>query len=117
MKKDLIDVQLHTEEYYVQQHEEYSPEDIYAICKSLIKKAEDSGLTNCYLMFHSNHDPYEDYLGLPSIIPCGYRRKTEQEIKDEKTNKLVESYAKKHRITFHEAKILYQIRDKLGLEF
>jgi hypothetical protein len=117
MKKDLVDVQLHTEEYYIQQYEEYSPEDIYLICKSLIKKAKAAGLTNCYLSFNSNREPYEDYLGLPSITPCGYRKKTKQEIKDEEVQKLVEVYAKKHGITFYEANALYQIRDKLGLEF
>lgn len=117
MKKDLVEVQLHTEEHCLQQYEEYSPEDIYTICKSLIKKAEDSGLTNCYLLFQSNREPYEGYLDSPSIIPCGYRKKTKQKIKDEKGQKLVEAYAKKHGITFYEANALYQIRDKLGLEF
>ena len=117
MKEDLVDVQLHTEKHYILNYEEHSPEYIYTICKRLIKKAEDAGLTNCYLMFQSEYEPCEDYLGLPSIMPCGYRKKTEQEIKDEEVQKLVEAYSKKHGITFYEASALYKIKDKLGLDF
>jgi hypothetical protein len=107
---------LYTEEYYLQDHEEYTPEQIYATCKRLISIAESKGLTDCYLLFKSNHESYEDYLGPPSITPCGYRKKTEKELEEEAEYNRIMSYALKHGITFYEANTLFKIQGKLGLK-
>lgn len=117
MTKDLVEEVLYTEEYYFQDHEEYSAEQIYAICNRLIKKAEDKGLTGCYLKFTSHYEAYEDYLGAPSIIPCGYREKNNYEKQEQAKEDTIRNYAGKHGITFYEAAALYNIRDKLGLVF
>jgi len=117
VKKNKVEQRLHTEEYYLQEHEEYTPERIYDICKGLIAKAESAGLEGCFLSFKSNHEPYEDYLGLPSIIPSGYREKTPEELQKNILEKKLIKYAEKHKITFYEAATLYKVRDKLGLEF
>ena len=117
MKDNLVDEVLYAEVYYLQDREEYSAEQIYAICKRLIKKAEDKGLTGCYLRFSSSYEAYEDYLGAPFITPCGYREMTEKEKADQLEQKVIYDYAEKQGITLYEAAALYKIRDKLGLEF
>lgn len=114
---DMVEKELHTDSFYLQSYEKYSPEDIYGICKALIKKAEDKGLKDCYLTFKSNFKPYEDYLGLPSIIPCGYRGLTKKEKSECDEQEVISKYAVKHDITFYEASTLYKIRYKLGLDF
>lgn len=58
---------------YFQEHEEYSPQDIYDLCNRLIRKAESKGLKGCFLRFSSHNEPYEDWLGPPSVTAVGYR--------------------------------------------
>jgi hypothetical protein len=116
MTEDKVNKVLYTESYYFQEHEEYTPEQVYSICKDLITVAENKGLTGCYLLFKSNFESHQDYLGPPSITPCGYRKKTEKELEEEAEYNRIMSYALKHGITFYEANTLFKIQGKLGLK-
>ena len=82
------EVEVWQDQEYLQDHEEYSPQDIFDLCKNLIERAERQSLEGCYLKFKSNMEPYEDWLGLPSVTAVGYRplnklEKEELEFEDE----------------------------------
>ena len=77
------EVELTMSECNLREYEEYTPEQVYDIAKALVQSAKDQGLEGCFLKFQSNRDPYEDYLGPASITPCGYRKVTVSEKKEE----------------------------------
>lgn len=108
------EVVLYTKEVYLQSHEEYTPEVVKSICDNLIEVGKEEGLEGCYLRFNSNRDPYEDYLGLPSVLVCGYRKLNVEELEEFKLEKELEDVAKKLNIAVYEARVLKKLQDKLG---
>lgn len=103
------DTELWGDKEYLQDHQEYSPEDVFQICNSLIEKAVKSGLEGCYLKFSSHMEPYDDCLGPPSISACGYRRASTYEKDEAKTQDEMYELAESLGITFYEATILTKL--------
>jgi len=99
-------------EEYLQDHQEYTAEDIYAMCKRLIKAAEAKGLEGCYLKFRSHHEPYEDWLGNPSVTACGYRKLSQVEAGEQDRQDKIYAKAEELGITFFEANILMQLQER-----
>jgi len=97
---------------YLQEHEEYTAEDVYSICKRLIKVAQEYGLEGCYLKFNSHVEPYEDYLGTPSVTACGYRKLSTKELKEQEQQGFVQKKADELGITFYEANVVVQLQDR-----
>lgn len=109
----MIEVELHTKKAYIDIDHPCMPERIYEVCKKLIKVAEDEGLTDCYLLFYSTNEPYEDYLGPVAIIPCGYREANVKEVLQETLEKEVESLATVLGVSIYEARVLHKHKDML----
>ena len=99
-------------EYNLSEYEEYTPEQVYDITKALLQSAKDQGLEGCFLKFQSNRDPYEDLLGPASITPCGYRKVTVGEKKEEERQDRIYKRASDLGITFYEANVLIQLEEK-----
>jgi len=97
------EVSLYTKKEYFSEHEKYSPEEVYEICKGLISISKEEGLEGCFLRFESNREPYEDFLGSPSITPCGYRKLNQKELEDIAFEGEVEDYAKEKNIPIYKA--------------
>jgi hypothetical protein len=89
---------------YLQAYEEYSPQDIYDLCDQLIQKAEAKGLKGCYLRFQSHNEPYEDFLGLPSVVVVGYRPLNQEELKSLEFEDEVERVATEKNIPIYQAR-------------
>lgn len=106
------DVELTMSEYNFGEHEEYTPEQVYDIAKALVQSAKDQGLEGCYLKFESTREPYDDYLGPASVIPCGYRKITDGEKKEQDRQDYISKVAKDLKITFHEASVMIQLKEK-----
>lgn len=97
---------------YFQEHEEYTAEDVCAMCKRLIKIAQDKGLEGCYLKFSSHMEAYEDYLGNPSVTACGYRKLYQGEVKEQEKQDHIQAKATELGISFYEANILMRLQDR-----
>jgi hypothetical protein len=106
------EVELWEYEEYFQEHEEYSPEDVKNICDVLLQKGDAAGLQGCYLKFKSNTDPYEDWLGPPSVCVVGYRKPNSNEQKEMREDDAIRAMAKELNITEYEARMLKQLKDK-----
>lgn len=106
------EVELTMSEYNLSEYEEYTPEQVYDITKALVQAAKDQGLEGCFLKFQSNREPYEDFLGPASIIPCGYRKITVCEKKEEERQDRIYKRASDLGITFHEANVLTQLEER-----
>lgn len=106
------EVELYPQQEYLSEHEEYSLEDIVTICKRLLDFGEKEGLENCYLKFQSHMEPYEDYLGPPSVRVCGYRKLNWAETKELEAQEATEKLAKELGITFYEANVLMKLKEK-----
>ena len=109
MSKKFVEISLIEHEYTLSDHKQYTPDQIKKICDDLIAIAEGAGLSDCYLQFTSNMEPYEDYLDSPSIIPCGKRKSTSYELEEEKECKEQEALAVKLGLTFYEAGIVKKL--------
>lgn len=99
-------------QYYFQSHNEYTPEEIWTICQDLISKAEANGLENCYLYFESTMEPYEDWLGEPTITAVGYRKLNTQERKELEREDQVRKLANEKGISPFEARNLLDLIEK-----
>ena len=97
---------------YLSEHEEYSLNDVYSIYHRLIEIGEKEGLEGCFLKFQSHRDPYEDYLGPPSVTVCGYRKLNQQERGAIAREDQVNSLSKEKGITPYEACNLLSLVDK-----
>lgn len=98
--------------FHFSELEEYTPEDVKEICDDLIKKAEEEGLQGCYLRFHSNMEPYEDYLSAPSVTVCGYRKYTDHEKAEMARDEKIREMARDMGISEYEAKIIQSLKDR-----
>lgn len=105
------EVELREESVYFSEFAEYSVEDITEICSKLLKKGKEKGLEGCFLKFQSNHEPYEDFLGPPSVTVCGYRNTTEKEKRDYEHQDKIEALAKDMGITPYEAGIYLKLKE------
>lgn len=106
------EVEVHSSAECLQENEQYSPEDIKELCDRLIQTGEERGLEGCYLRFLSHQEPYENWLGDPSVRVVGYRKHTPAELKQIAEEDELETVAKQLNITLFEAKILKQLKDK-----
>lgn len=106
------EVSLYTEQVYISEYEECSPEGVYEKCKKLIEKAENQGLEGCYLKFNSTMEPYEDFLGPVEIMAVGYRKLNSEEKQQLKEEDEIEALAKAKGISVYEASNLKSLIDK-----
>ena len=106
------EVEVWQDEEYLQDHEEYSPQDIFDLCKNLIVKAEQQGLEGCYLKFKSNMEPYEDFLGYPSVTAVGYRPLNKREKEQLDFEDKIDQVAKEKGITPFEARNYLELKNK-----
>lgn len=109
--REWAEVELRDESVYLSEFNEYSVEYLTEICSKLIKKGEEKGLEGCFLRFQSNHEPYEDFLGAPSVSVCGYRRTTQEEKRVYDYQDKVESLAKDMGVTPYEAGIYLKLKE------
>lgn len=107
-----VEVKLWKQEFYFQQYEEYSPEQVKEVLDDLIKRGQDEGLEGCFLKFQSNMEPYEDYTGPPSVCVAGYRRLNAHEISEIERQDNISALAKEKGITFYEANVLFQLQER-----
>src|SRR5210317_10460 len=68
--------------------------DVVGVLETMVKKAEKRGLKNIRLQFESTYEPYEDYLGTPTVMPVGLVPMIEEDIQDGLNNAKAESLAK-----------------------
>jgi hypothetical protein len=106
------EVEVRQDEEYLHDHEEYSPQDVFDLCKNLIEKAEQQGLEGCYLKFKSNMEPHEDWLGLPSVTAVGYRPLNQEEKEQLDFEDKVNQVAKEKGITPFEARNYLELKNK-----
>ena len=60
------------------------PEQLKADLDFMVKEAEKRGYKDVRLQFESQYEPYEEWLGQPSVSPVGWIPLTEEDIQDEK---------------------------------
>lgn len=70
------------------------PEQLKSDLDFMVKEAEKRGYKDVRLQFESHYEPYEDWLGQPSVSPVGWVPMTEQDIQDELDNAKAEALAK-----------------------
>lgn len=73
--------------------EEYNLEELHQDLTHLVASACEQGLVGVHLWFKSRMVPYEDWLDCPAVIPVGYRKKTDKELKAEDKQKQTEELA------------------------
>lgn len=117
MSKDYGDYRKWVEEecwqdqYYFQEHEEYQPKDLVGIFTNLLDKAAGKGLENCYLKFQSHMEPYESWVGNPSVVACGYRQLNTREKQDQEREDKITAIAKEKGILEYQARNLQDLID------
>ena len=95
---------------YLSEHNEYSFDDLKHICDRLFAEAKALGLHGCFLRFKSHMEPYENYLGSPSVTVCGYRKLNDAEKKEIQDRDDTQKIADEMGITFYEAGILKKLK-------
>jgi len=98
------------DEEYLQDHEEYSPQDIFDLCSDLIERAERQGLEGCYLKFKSNMEPYEDWLGPPSVTVVGYRPLNQKEKDQMDEEDAIKAFAEEKGISMYQADNYFELK-------
>lgn len=81
----------------------YTEEEILSLVSSVKKQAEDLGYVNITFNFESTMEPYEDYLGSPTIVAVGFIAKTKRDLADEEDRTRQEALAKELGCSFYEA--------------
>ena len=106
------EVELTPRKVSLSEYKDYTPEIILEITTRLVELAKEQCLEGCYLMFKSNYEPHEDYLGPASVTPCGYRKVTYAEVESRKREERVTVKANELGITFHEANTLMSLQER-----
>lgn len=109
--REWTEVELQGDEVYLSEFNEYSVEDIAEICSKLFEKGKEKGLEGCFLKFQSHCEPYEQFLGNPSVTVCGYRNTTQEEKRDYEYQDKIEALAKNMGVTPYEASIYLKLKE------
>jgi hypothetical protein len=105
------EVQLRKEESKIEEGYPLLPQDIYQICTGALEVAKAEGLYYPHIILQPKYDPYDnDCIGI-SVVPCGFRPKTEDELKADALENEIDAFADNLGISFYEAKSIY---DNLG---
>lgn len=99
------------ERYYLQIHEKYSQEAINSILSDLMKAAKEEGLEGCWFRFESHQEPYEDWLGNPSVEVVGYRKLTTWEANEVQEEDSKRALAEKLGVTPYELSTLIKLKE------
>ena len=93
---------------------DYSVEEetIVAILRGVKKQAEDLGYTDITFKFRSTMEPYDDYLGSPSVVAEGWIAKTQQDLDAEAKELEQNELAKKLGCTYYEAGQYMMLQEK-----
>lgn len=108
--KEWLEVEDYENQYYLQEYENYQPDCLVGIFNNLIQKAEAKGLEGCYLKFQSHMEPFEDWLGNPSVMVAGYRKHSADEKEEIKEQMKLRALAKELGITPYEAGIVMDLK-------
>lgn len=103
-------VELYEEREYLSEHEEYTPAELAEMFSRLMAKAESLGFEGCHLTFKSNMEPYEDYLGSPSVSVCGYSKLNEADISRFEKEDEIRLLAKEMGISEFQARVVYELK-------
>ena len=87
-----------------------TPQDVFDIGSELIKKAEATGLEDCRLLFRSQYEPYEDFLGDPSVSVRGYRKLNSEEEAELKFEDEVNRVSLDRGISPYQARTLLELK-------
>jgi hypothetical protein len=98
------------ESYTFQGWETMTPQEVFDVGTALIKKAEAEGLENCSLLFESNYESYDDYLGDPSVSAKGYRKLNSKEEAQVKFEDEVSRVSKDKGIIPYQARKLLELK-------
>lgn len=109
--REWTEVELQGDAEYFSEFTEYSLEDIIEICSKLLEKGKEKGLEGCFLKFQSHYEPYEEFLGNPSVTVCGYRKTSGKEKRDYEHQDRIDSLAKSMGITPYEAGIYLKLKE------
>ncbi len=90
----------------------YTEEEILSLISSVKKEAEDLGYVNITFNFESTMEPYEDYLGSPTIVAVGFIAKTKRDVADEEYRTRQEALAKELGCSFYEAGQYMMLKQK-----
>lgn len=92
----------------------YRKEDMVGIFDDLYEKAKAKGLVNVKLQFASHQEPWEDWLGNPSVCAIGHRPLTEHEKEELEDYNKIAKLSEDKGIPHYQAKKLYELI-KLGV--
>lgn len=99
-------------EFYLEDCEKYHPDYLVGLFRALIQKAEAKGLEGCYLKFQSSREPYEDYLGSPSVVVAGYRKHSVSEKEEIKKQMFIEKLAEELGVSIYEAGVVQSLKER-----
>jgi hypothetical protein len=85
-------------------YDEFTLEDFNRLVQGSFDKAQQKGLQNVFITFESQSEPYEDYLGDPCVVVCGYRPVTDEEQQELAHKEEIHRLAEEKGVTFYEAK-------------
>lgn len=107
------EVQLHMQESKIEEVYPLQPQDVYQICVGAHEVAKAEGLCYPHIILQPKYEPYDgDCLGI-SVIPYGFRVKTEEEIEKDKWRGKVNVLATKLGLSYYEAEVIYNSLDKI----
>lgn len=110
---NFTEVQLHKQESEIEEGYPMQPQDIYQICVGALDVAKAEGLHHPHIILQPKYDPYDnDCIGI-SVVPCGYRAKTEDELKADALEDEIYYFADKLGISYYEAKAIYNNLGKI----
>ena len=93
-------------------YHEYTEQEIKSLVNQMVVKARSMGYKDITFTFQSTYEPYEDYLGSPSLRVNGWIAKTERDLEADAKQKEQKALAKKLGCTFYEAGQYMMLRDK-----
>ena len=106
------EVELYDHAEFLEEHNEYQPEDLLERSSKLLAVAKEQGLQGCYLKFKSTMDSYDDYLGPVVMTVCGYRKLNDKEKAERDKQNAVMALAAEKRIAFYEAATLLSLQER-----
>jgi hypothetical protein len=104
------EVELYESSHTFSEYDHLTPEDVFALCKNIVREAEASGLENCSLSFNSQYEPFEDCLGQPTVSAKGYRELSSKEKEDREFEEEVDRVAEDRGIQPYQARKLLELK-------
>ena len=97
---------------YLQDYTRYTKEEVVDILDRLLEKYGVPEAEGTFV-FQSRYEPYEDWLGSPSVELVVDRPLSKKELQDRDEQDFILAFARQQGVPFHEAQVLWKHRDKL----